>query len=138
MVCLYCGSPTEVKNSRQQRRGTYIWRRRKCKECGSIFTTRESTTLDEALMVETSSSKLEPFNRDKLFLAIYASCRHRATNLVDATALTQTIIEQLIKTQHGGKISVDSIVHCTHIALSRFDPTAATFYAAYHTRVRSA
>jgi transcriptional repressor NrdR len=132
MVCLYCDSPTEVKNSRQQRQGTYIWRRRKCKKCDSIFTTREFIALDEALMVATSGSEIEPFSRDKLFLAIYESCKHRSTGLADATALTQTIIGQLVKTQHGGKLPADTIARYTHTALRRFDPTAATFYAAYH------
>lgn len=131
MACIYCGGATRVANSRPQRSNT-IWRRRKCEVCLNIFTTREAAALDELFMVRSSSSALVPFSRDKLFLTIYESCRHRPNAVTTATALTQTIINQLTKAHRQGILERDIIVHHAHVVLRRFDPVAATFYAAYY------
>lgn len=132
MVCVYCSSPTQVTNSRLQRRSNHIWRRRKCLACGSIFTTSEHPELTTAFMVAGAAGKLKPFSRDQLFITIYQSCKHRPTAVGDATALTDTVLGHLLAGRHDGTIKRDTIVRITHQALKRFDLAAATFYAAYH------
>lgn len=133
MVCIYCAGPTYVVNSRHQRRSNNIWRRRKCHACGSIVTTEESIDLSTALVVQSASRQLEPFSRDKLFITVYESCRHRPTALRDAIALAQTIINNLITPETTpGLITTTHIVATTVSILDRFDPIAATLYKAAH------
>ncbi len=133
MVCIYCGSPTNVTNSRQQVRINQVWRRRRCTRCGSDFTTHEVADLGSTIVVERSDSKkLVPFSRDLLFVSVYQSLKHRATALEDASALAQTIIAQLSGIAPHGKLDRDSIVAIVAATLERFDKDAATMYAAYH------
>ena len=131
MVCIYCGSPTQVVNSRLQRRANNIWRRRKCLACGAIFTTEEHPNLHTGLVVR-SGHNLAPFSRDHLFASILESCRHRPTSISDAAALTQTIIGELLGGQNNATVELADIVHIAHAVLARFDTAAATMYAAYH------
>lgn len=132
MVCIYCGHKTNVTNSRHQRRTNEIWRRRNCMDCGSIFTTYEAVELTRTIVVQYSPSRMEPFERDRLFAAVYDSCRHQPKAISNATALTQTIISQLLAAAVDGVIQRAAIVAvCTEV-LNRFDGAAATIYAAYH------
>lgn len=134
MVCVYCGSSTKVINSRKQRHGNGIWRRRECLSCGAVFTSREQADLRESLRVAQNEThkRLSPFQRDRLFLDVYESCRHRPTALGDAASLTETIIDNLLAATKDGVIGRNQIIAACKDVLSRFDKTAATFYAAYH------
>lgn len=132
MVCIYCSSPTQVVNSRLQKRSNHIWRRRKCAGCAAVFTTEERAALQTSLVVENSNRQLAPFNRDRLLISIHDSCRHRTNSADDASALAQTIIARLMHLQRDGVINMTEIASATHDVLSRFDKTAAAVYAAYH------
>jgi transcriptional repressor NrdR len=121
-----------VANSRLQKRSNTIWRRRKCLNCGNIFTTHESIALQAALMVKKRSDRLEPFDRDKLFLAIYESCKHRPKAIGDASDLTEIIISNMLTNRTNGIIAISEVVAAAHTALLRFDKTSAAIYAAYH------
>jgi transcriptional repressor NrdR len=133
MVCVYCGGPTQVANSRHQRRSNDIWRRRKCTSCGNVFTSIESTDLASALRVQQTATQLEPFVRDKLFLSIYESCRHRPTALRDAANITQLVINRLlVQHDHHGLLKRQDIITATAKALKPFDRAAVTAYLAYH------
>lgn len=133
MVCIYCTSPTEVVNSRHQRRTNTIWRRRRCSSCQSVFTTREEIDYRGALVFKNSERDLQPFSRDKLLMSIYESCRHRATVAQDAPALTQTILSNILRTSRSrGVIERDALIKAVIEVLERFDKAAATIYSAYH------
>ena len=74
-----------------------------------------------------------PLVRDRLFIDLYESCRHRPTALEDASALTDLIIGRLLRQQRSrGLIERKTIVSTTQEVLKNFDAAAATFYAAYH------
>jgi len=79
-----------------------------------------------------TKNRLVPFNRDHLFASIYDSCRHRPSNIEDASALTQTILSKLLAGQSNGIIARDKLVETAYEVLQRFDHTAATLYVAYH------
>jgi transcriptional repressor NrdR len=134
MVCVYCGSATKVINSRKQRRGNGIWRRRECLACGAVFTSHELADLSESLRVAATVNhkRLAPFSRDRLFIDIYESCRHRETAVGDAASLAQTIIDELLAVTKDGIVERATIVTTASKVLKRFDKPAATFYAAYH------
>lgn len=131
MKCIYCMGKTQVINSRPQKRLNHIWRRRKCSSCTSIFTTSEAPELDSSLLVQKSTT-LEPFSRDKLFLSIYESCKHRQTALNDAQALTGTIISRLLRGAGSASIPVEQITLTAATVLNNFDKPAHTHYTAYH------
>ena len=132
MVCIYCGSETNVTNSRLQKRANQVWRRRQCQSCGSNFTTHEVADLGSTIVVQRGTKSLVPFSRDLLFVSVYESLKHRASSLADATALTQTIIGEAVHHAPNGKLDRDALVAIACAVLERFDKTAATMYAAYH------
>ena len=135
MVCLYCGSATSVINSRHQRRDNAIWRRRLCLGCLIVFTSIERAALDTTLRVQHPghAALLQPFDRDRLFISIYESCRHRPTAMHDARNLTQQIINRLLGSlETPGLVPRAQLVTISYQTLKKFDKAAASFFAAYH------
>lgn len=132
MVCIYCGSSTQVTNSRLQRRVNQAWRRRQCTVCHNTFTTHEIVEFGTSIAVRRSERELTPFSRDELFISIYESCKHRPAALSNAAALTQTVIGLLRAHIVEGVLDRDVIAAVTAAALERFDPTVGTMYKAYH------
>ncbi len=132
MVCIYCGGGTAVINSRPQRRANQIWRRRRCKACGSVFTSEESAQYGSAWQVRSLQGRLEPFSRLKLCLSLLKSCEHRLTALNDAEALTATVIAKLPPHVRGGTLDARDIARAAQVALNRFDKTASIHYQAFH------
>lgn len=131
MVCIYCSQETSVINSRPQKRANTIWRRRKCNHCQAIFTTGELVDLEKSLVV-VSDGSFKPFLRDKLFVSVYESLRHRKTALADATALTDTIISRVVPKSLSGSLDKEVLLITVVEVLDRFDKVAATHFAAYH------
>jgi transcriptional repressor NrdR len=132
MVCVYCGNETKVTNSRSQKRLNRVWRRRQCLHCKAIVSTIEQLDASTALKVLSRSGALESFSRDKLFLSVHFSLQHRKTALSDATALTDTIIGNVLTETTEPAVSATKIAEQCHVILSRFDKVAATHYKAYH------
>jgi transcriptional regulator NrdR family protein len=132
MVCMYCGSPTMVSNSRASSVTKQVWRRRTCKVCKSTFSTFERPDLYKSLVVKYASDKLYPFSKDSLLVSIYESCRHRQSAVLDASALTDTIISKLLKKSRNGTIERAQIVDTASTILKRFDTAANVYYLAYH------
>ena len=131
MVCIYCGQATSVSNSRLQKKRNQVWRRRHCLTCASDFTTLEKPDFLTALSARQDNA-YKAFSRDKLFLSIHDSLKHRKTALADATALTDTIIGLLYPKIKDGSIDLALIVLATSQTLHRFDKSAASHYNAYH------
>jgi transcriptional repressor NrdR len=131
MVCIYCSGDLTVNNSRPQRSRNQVWRRRPCKACGAVFTSIEALDLSQALAVAKNAA-LEPFDRDRLFISVYESLRHRPTAASDARGLSDTVVAQLIKNAAHGRLDVRTIIDTVLSTLRRFDQAAATHYAAFH------
>jgi transcriptional regulator NrdR family protein len=137
MVCLYCSQELSVSNSRPQKSRNQVWRRRPCKACGAVFTSIESIDLSKALIVtkpaaDGEAPTLSAFERDKLFISLYESLRHRPAAASDARGLCDTVIAHIIKNAEHGAISPRTIFSLTLNTLSRFDAAAATHYVAFH------
>lgn len=132
MVCIHCGEETHVINSRPQKRLNQIWRRRQCKACQAIFTTEETVRYEAAWLVSDGQGHLKPFSRDKLLLSLYKSCEHRKTALVDAGALTETMIKKLLGQVENSVINRTALIQTVQVMLNRFDRAASVHYAAYH------
>lgn len=99
--------------------------------CDAIFTTIEGVEIAGALRV-AKQGRYEPLLRDKLFVDIYDSLRHRKTALGDATALTATILGKLQPQSENARLDRGTIVNASISVLERFDKAAATHYRAFH------
>lgn len=129
MKCPYCNAPTSVTNSRSRSKGTQVWRRRSCSSCSSIWTTHEVIDLSTSHRIEDSQGHLKPFSRDKLYVSIKDSLNHRKTALEDATALTDTVMAQIL-TKKTSKLATKDLSVITNIVISAYDPIAGTVYKA--------
>ena len=132
MVCLYCCKDSQVINSRYQKRPNQVWRRRRCLNCSAVWSTLEISDYSLAVSVEGANNAFQPFDRDKLFLSIYESCKHRQTALKDATALTETVLSKLIPKLTHASLPREVIIIVVSTVLKNFDRPAAVHYAAYH------
>jgi transcriptional regulator NrdR family protein len=132
MVCVYCSGATHIVNSRAQKRSNSVWRRRKCRDCGLIFSTEESVQYENIWLVVDPSGSYSPFSLDRLQMSLYRSCQHRQVALKDAAALTRTIIQKLRPKFSDGLISSQTIAQVSQVALNRFDRAASVNYGAYH------
>lgn len=131
MICIYCGEKTKTTNSRPVKSGTETWRRKECKKCGAVFTTREHIDLSGTFRIR-HQGKLTPLSRDNLYISVYRSLSHKPTAQDDASALTDTILQQLYLLASRGVISKDVVVHTTLETLKRFDEPAGVFYQAHY------
>jgi transcriptional repressor NrdR len=131
MVCIYCSGKLGVGNSRPQKKLNQVWRRRKCVNCGAALTSIEAIDLSAAISVQVQNSS-EAFSRDKLFISIFESCKHRKTALADATALTDTVIGRLLLQIEDASLSKEKIRQTIVEILKNFDQPASVHYQAYH------
>src|ERR1700731_3135221 len=104
MICPYCGSSTQVTNSRRQKKDIRVWRRRHCDNCGAIFTTFETLDMASLRLANIDSKASEAFSGTKLLISIYESCKHRKSAPEDARALTDTVINLLLKQMRQVKV----------------------------------
>jgi len=118
MKCPFCGNPdSKVVDSRPDKGGTAIRRRRECEQCAKRFTTHER--IEEMLpLVCKKDGRREPFDRMKIIAGIKKACEKRPISmeeierLVDRLELklqdsserevsTTTIGEWVMKELHG-------------------------------------
>lgn len=132
MVCIYCNGDTQVVNSRLQRRVNQVWRRRKCVNCRSVFSSLEGADLTRSVAYRTSQNKIEPFQRDILFISVYEALKHRKKAVPEASSLTDTIIGKLRLRIKGSAISRTDVITVTTGVLKNFDKAAKVQYLAYH------
>lgn len=133
MVCYYCGGDTSVINSRPQKRSNRVWRRRRCDACANVVSTLEAVDYEASLSFRPKKGPLEPFQRDRLFVSVLDSLKHRKTAVSDATALTDAALAKLmVCMDSSGAIDRDSLTFQVQLLLHRFDPAAGVHYAAFH------
>lgn len=132
MFCINCFHPsTAVANSRPNKKQPLVWRRRRCTECGTVFTTYERPSLAENKPVQLPGGKEDTFNLGKLILSIAKAFTHAPIEAeYSALWLAQTV-EDILSSQRE-MITPGDIEAVTHDALRRFDELAAVQYAAQH------
>ena len=132
MVCIYCSARTQVVNSRHQVRTNQVWRRRQCQACQNVFTTLEAADLTSSLLFRKNKAHVEPFSRDKLFLSVYDTLKHRKDALQAATALCDTILGRIATKIDNAGVDRSILIQTATEVLKRFDRPASVMYAAYH------
>lgn len=136
MVCVYCGSDTEVTNSRIQKRSNQVWRRRQCKACRAIFTTHEAIDLSTTLLVASGGSAT-PFLPDKLYTELLLALQDHKAPYVAAREVTTTIINALVKLPDKPLYQTQQISQETAKVLKRFDRRAYLRYVAEHSSLQA-
>lgn len=138
MFCINCfHTNTSVANSRPHKKQPSVWRRRKCSNCGAIFTTIERPSLADTMLIRSSSGNSSAFNLGKLIISIANAFSHAPTEgKLHALWLAQTV-ESTLTTQVQS-LTPEDIEAVTHQVLKQFDEVAAVQYAAKHQLIVSA
>jgi len=83
-------------------------------------------------LVESSDGKLNNFSINKFRYSIYQSLSHQKKALDNSTAITNTIVAQLLKSLKNPVIKRDDLVKTAAKILKRFDRAAYVHYLAHH------
>lgn len=126
MQCPYCGGDSSVTETRVTADG--LRRRRVCTVCKRRFTTYEKIGAP-ALKVTKRDGATEPFDGDKLLLALTRVCAHRRVRPEDLRRIARDIEGTLID---SGRKSVtwSDIVTLALARLENVDPVCARRLAA--------
>ena len=134
MKCPFCGSPNDrVLDTREQKDGELIRRRRECSNCSARFTTVESV-LRTALDVVKKDGRREPFQKEKLFAGIKSACQKRPVSFaqIDQTVdrITKWVLqdfEKEISSDIIGKKVMEELKQLDDVAYVRFASVYRTF-----------
>lgn len=137
MFCVNCfHKNTSVANSRPHKKQPQIWRRRKCSQCGMIFTTYERPSLADNKPIHRSDGTTSTFNLGKLIISISKSFTHNPKEAAHNSLWLAQTVEDTLSTQYK-TITPEDIEVVTHQTLKRFDELAAVQYAAQHRLISS-
>lgn len=91
MRCPYCGhNEDRVLDTREQKEGELIRRRRECLSCKSRFSTMESIQVAFPFVVKKDGRR-EPFSKDKILRGLQAACQKRPISLTHIEAVVDRI-----------------------------------------------
>lgn len=137
MFCLNCfHKNTFVVNSRPSKKQAQVWRRRKCPQCQTLFTTHERPSLFDNKLIMLPSGDTTTFNLGKLILSIAKAFSHASDEIkYNALWLAQSV-EDTLSTQYKS-ITPEDIEAVTHQTLRHFDELAAMQYAIQHKLISS-
>ena len=134
MRCPFCSfADTKVIDSRPDKDGTAIRRRRECESCGKRFTTHER--VEETLpLVMKRDGRREPFERAKLIAGIQKACEKRPVpvetieRLVDRLeARLQESGEKEVPSTVIGELVMNELHHIDQVAYVRFASVYRSF-----------
>lgn len=134
MKCPFCAHPdSKVVDSRPDKEGSAIRRRRECEGCAKRFTTHER--VEEVLpMVMKKDGRREPFDRMKLIAGIQKACEKRPVSvetierLVDRLeARLQEGSEREISTTTLGEWVMNELHGTDEVAYVRFASVYRSF-----------
>ncbi|MGE3756984.1 MAG: ATP cone domain-containing protein, partial [Pseudobdellovibrionaceae bacterium] len=81
MKCPFCGHEDDrVLDTRIQKEGSVIRRRRECLACKSRFTTVETLMLNYPFIVKKDGRR-EPYSKEKVLKGVQAACQKRPVSL---------------------------------------------------------
>ena len=107
MKCPFCSfADSKVVDSRPDKEGTTIRRRRECEACGRRFTTHER--VEEMLpLVLKKDGRREPFDRTKIISGIQKACEKRPVSIETIERLADRLESRL---QESGEREVPTKV----------------------------
>lgn len=127
MRCPKCsGVEDKVIQSRINREGTAIRRRRECIHCEYRFTTYERIEEFTPVMIKKDGTR-EAFNPDKIVAGIMKACEKRAVSVEDIESIREAIIQDIhargdkeIPTSYVGEKVMQSLHGLDPVAYVRF------------------
>lgn len=125
MICPKCQHPnTRVIDSRPEREGRSIRRRRECENCDFRFTTIEKVVMGSLLVVKRNGTK-ENFSPKKLEKSISVACGKRPISIDQIREFVEEITENWtslseISTEEMGEDIMKALKKLDQIAYIRF------------------
>lgn len=131
MRCLKCSSiEDKVIDSRINKSGTSIRRRRECLACGHRFTTTEEI-LREGLMVVKRDGRREDFDRSKMLAGIRRACEKRPVDVEQINMMVTDITGEL-QERFDDEIPSDAIGELVMQKLHQVDKVAYVRFASVY------
>lgn len=107
MKCPFCSNPdTKVVDSRPDKGGGGIRRRRECEACARRFTTHERVELILPMVLKKDGRR-EPFDREKIVAGVKKACEKRSISMEEIERLVDRLEQKL---QESGEREVPSAV----------------------------
>ena len=131
MKCPYCGyNEDRVLDTREQKDGDLIRRRRECLQCKSRFTTVEMLSVSFPLVIKKDGRR-EPFSKEKILKGIQAACQKRPISLGQIEAVVEKIANWTL--QAGEKeIPAAMLGHKVMLELRNMDDVAYIRFASVY------
>lgn len=131
MRCPKCSSLEDrVVDSRVQREGGTIRRRRECLKCGHRYSTIE-TVLREGLVVVKRDGRREEFDRNKVLNGLRKACEKRQIQGEQLNLLLDEVIADL-ESRYDDEIPSEMIGELVMQRLQRLDKVAYLRYASVY------
>lgn len=127
MKCPYCAhSEDRVLDTREQKEGSVIRRRRECLNCKARFSTVEQLFVTYPFVVKKDGRR-EPFSKEKALKGIQAACQKRPVSFAQMDAITERVAswalsngDKEIPTQIIGLKVMKELKSLDHVAYVRF------------------
>ncbi|MBU0984630.1 MAG: transcriptional regulator NrdR [candidate division Zixibacteria bacterium] len=131
MKCPHCGHEEDkVVDSRPQKDGLAIRRRRECLKCSQRYTTYEYVE-QGSLTVMKSDNRREAYDRNKLMHGIKLACNKRPVTSFEIAAMVDDI-EALLHAQGGNEIQSQKIGELVMAKLRGVDEIAYVRFASVY------
>ena len=128
MHCPFCRHvDSRVMDSRTSEDGSSIRRRRQCTECGSRFSTLETSSL----LVAKRGGTTEPFSRDKIVNGVRKACQGRPVTESDLAMLAQTV-EETIRATGSAQVEANEVGLAILEPLRKLDEVAFMRFASVY------
>jgi len=135
MRCPKCTSiEDKVVDSRLNREGNSIRRRRECLECGHRFTTTEMM-VREGIVVLKQDGRREDFDREKLVRSVRAACHKRPINAERIGMLVDDVMD-ILEARHETDIPSSAIGEGVMVQLRKIDHVAYVRFASVYKEFR--
>ena len=127
MRCPFCTENNDrVVDSRENRHGMTIRRRRECLECGRRFTSYERIEEIPYMVIKRDGSRVE-FDRSKLLTGLHKACEKRPVPAKRLEEIVDVVEQQLqdredheITTQEIGQFVMDELRELDQVSYVRF------------------
>lgn len=135
MMCPFCNHTEDrVLDTRIQKDGTAIKRRRECLSCKERFTTQETLMLAYPYVVKKNNEQ-QPFMKEKIYKGIQMACQKRPISLAQMETMVENIAtwalnvgEKKISSRDVGHRVMDELRYLDGVSYVRFASVYKTFH----------
>ena len=133
MKCPFCGENRDrVVDSREQREGETIRRRRQCLACDRRFTSYEQIENIPYMVIKNDGSR-QSFNRNKITNGLLKACEKRPISIAEVEEMVNSV-ENLLHTKPDREITTQEIGNVIMEGLQKLDQIAYIRFASVYRR----